>query len=88
METKDLIDAIAAGNSRATQEAFEDIMRERVAGLIDDRRKEIAASMFESQSSGAIDDLNRRSRGILAKPKAAPEPHEDDIGKQTSRKRY
>ena len=49
MSTRDLIDAIAAGDSVATQQAFETEMASRIADRMDTMRQEVAQSMFAAE---------------------------------------
>lgn len=51
MSVRDLIDAIASGDSIATQQAFEQEMMSRVAARIDDKRVEVAQNMFSSEEA-------------------------------------
>lgn len=52
--TLDLIRAIESGNSRASSGAFEELVQERVASAIDQRRTEIAQSMFAVEESVVV----------------------------------
>ena len=49
MSVRDLVDAIASGDSVATQQAFETEMMARIADRIDAQRQDVAASMFNAE---------------------------------------
>lgn len=68
MSVRDLIDAIASGDSIATQQAFEQEMMSRVAARIDDKRVEVAQNMFSSEEAIAEDaeQLDELSKSTLA----------------------
>ena len=51
MSTRDLIDAIASGDSLATQQVFENEMVARVAVRMDAMRQDVAKNMFKVQES-------------------------------------
>lgn len=47
MSTRDLIDAIEAGDSIAVQDTFEQAVTERIAVHLDTMRQNVAKSMFD-----------------------------------------
>jgi hypothetical protein len=51
MSTRDLIDAIASGDSVATQQVFENEMATRIAARMDAMRQDVAKNMFKVQES-------------------------------------
>ena len=51
MSTRDLIDAIASGDSVATQQVFENEMATRIAVRMDAMRQDVAKNMFKVQES-------------------------------------
>ena len=51
MSTRDLIDAIASGDSVATQQVFENEMIARIAVRMDAMRQDVAKNMFKVQES-------------------------------------
>ena len=55
MSVHNLIDAIASGDSQATQQAFEAEMMSRVAARMDEKRQEVARNMFK-ESVGSIEE--------------------------------
>jgi hypothetical protein len=48
MSTKDLINAIIAGDATEIENSFNDAMAEKISVRLDDMRQEVAASMFKS----------------------------------------
>lgn len=46
MTTKDLIDALAAGDATGIETTFNTAMAERISARIDDMRTQVAQSMF------------------------------------------
>lgn len=51
MSTRDLIDAIASGDSVATQQVFENEITSRIAVRMDAMRQDVAKNMFKVQES-------------------------------------
>jgi hypothetical protein len=56
MSVHTLIDAIASGDSQATQEAFETEMMSRVAARMDEMRVNVAQGMFKVQESADLEE--------------------------------
>jgi len=56
MSVHTLIDAIASGDSQATQQAFEAEMMSRVATRMDEKRQEVARNLFNVQESSDLDE--------------------------------
>ena len=49
MSVKDLISAIASGSAINTENAFNQVMAEKISARLDDMRVEVAQSMFKEQ---------------------------------------
>ena len=49
MSVKDLISAIASGSAIDTENAFNQVMSEKISARLDDMRVEVAQSMFKEQ---------------------------------------
>lgn len=54
MSVRDLIDAIAFGDSQTTQSAFETEMMSRVSNRMDQMRADVAQSMFKSEQAETV----------------------------------
>lgn len=52
---KNLISAIATGDAAMTQDAFNSAMAEKVSIALDNRREEVAASMFKAEEQVATE---------------------------------
>lgn len=66
MSTRDLIDAIASGDSVATQQVFENEMASRIAVRMDAMRQDVAKNMFKVQESVVaeqVEDLEEAADG-------------------------
>lgn len=63
MSTRDLIDAIASGDSVATQQTFESEMMSRVAARMDEKRQEVARNMFKE----SVESIEEATDGKPAK---------------------
>jgi len=55
MSTIDLINAIDAGDSEAIEKNFQELMADRVSERLDDKRAELAQSMFKDPEVAAED---------------------------------
>lgn len=55
MSTIDLINAIDAGDSEAIEKNFQELMADRVSERLDDKRAELAQSMFKTPEASAED---------------------------------
>jgi DNA gyrase inhibitor GyrI len=55
MSTIDLINAIDAGDSEAIEKNFQELMADRVSERLDDKRAELAQSMFKDPEATAED---------------------------------
>jgi hypothetical protein len=53
MTTKDLIDALAAGDASGIETSFNAAMAERISARIDDMRTQVAQSMFAAPQEEA-----------------------------------
>jgi len=85
MSTRDLIDAITAGDSAAIQTEFEQAMATRIADRIDVMRQEVAKSMFNEQSVDEVVDLDEEE-GINEEeedPTGIKIYHQDKTGKSS-----
>lgn len=51
MSTRDLIDALVAGDSVAIDSTFETVMTQKVSAALDDLRVSVATNMFNPQVS-------------------------------------
>lgn len=80
MSVRDLIDAIASGDTIATQTAFESEMLSRIGTRIEERRQQVAQSMFQTVEEQADMEDDEEEDGIeeAAAPKApgSPKPNE------------
>ena len=54
--TKDLINAIAAGDAIQIENTFNAAMAEKIAGALDDRRIEVAQSLFATQEESSTEE--------------------------------
>ena len=66
MSTRDLIDAIASGDSVATQQVFENELATRIAVRMDTMRQDVAKNMFKVQESVVaeqVEDLEEAAPG-------------------------
>jgi hypothetical protein len=48
MPTLDLIYAAATQDSQGTEQVFNDLMKERISAIIQDKREQLAKSLFNS----------------------------------------
>lgn len=78
MSTRDLIDAIAAGDSVAVQAAFSATISQRIAERLDTMRQDVAKNMFkEAASMGVEEEVDTGEYGAR---KSAPSSKEDQEG--------
>lgn len=56
MSTKDLINAIAASDSQAIEQAFNATMAEKISSRLDNMRQDVAQSMFKEQPALAVEE--------------------------------
>ena len=61
MSTRDLIDAIASGDSVAIEQAFEGAMASRIADRLDTMRQDVAKNMFNED----VEELDEISKDTL-----------------------
>lgn len=54
MSTRDLINAIASGDSIATQNAFESEIMSRIAVSMDEKRQEVARNLFKEATAAKV----------------------------------
>lgn len=80
MSTKDLIDAIAAGDSLAVQSEFENAMVQRVAECLDAMRVDVAANMFK-ESDEQLDELTGKTLGSYIQKAHAADNAKRDHGR-------
>lgn len=61
MSTRELVDALVAGDSIAIENTFNAVMSQRISAALDNKRVEVAQSMFvppQSESETPINDDN------------------------------
>jgi len=58
MSTRDLIDAIAAGSYTDAEDAFANVMNQKVGDAIDDMQVAVAKSMFQTEEEVEIVDAD------------------------------
>jgi hypothetical protein len=82
MSTRDLIDAIASGDSVAIQQSFENEMAGRIAERLDVMRQEVAKNMFSQQEEVNVEeevddniDLDEAMDGTKVHPNAIHVQH-------------
>ena len=51
MSTKDLINAIVAGDALEIENAFNSTMAEKISTRLDDMRQDVAANMFKQEEA-------------------------------------
>lgn len=56
MSTRELVDALIAGDSIAIENAFNDTMSDKVSTALDDYRVEIAQRMFNTQPEDSTEE--------------------------------
>lgn len=56
MTTRDLINAIAAGDAIEIENAFNTTMAEKISGRIDDMRIDVAQNLFSEKSTEVIEE--------------------------------
>ena len=54
--TRDLINAIAAGDAIQIENTFNAAMAEKISGALDDRRIEVAQSLFVAQEEPSTEE--------------------------------
>ena len=54
--TRDLINAIATGDAIQIENSFNAAMAEKIAGALDDRRVEVAQSLFAAQEEPSTEE--------------------------------
>ena len=75
---KDLIDAIATGDSLAIDSAFNSEMASRISERLDDMRVEVAQSMFRTESVGDDDEVTEDADDVEeVAEEEDPEPFEE-----------
>lgn len=62
MSTRDLIDAIASGDSVATQQVFENEMVARIAARMDTMRQEVAKNMFKEHAQDLDEAMDKPAK--------------------------
>lgn len=56
MSTRELVDALIAGDSIAIENAFNDVMSDKVSTALDDYRVEIAQRMFNAEPEQSTEE--------------------------------
>ena len=56
MSTRELVDALIAGDSIGIENAFNDVMSDKVSTALDDYRVEIAQRMFNAESEQSAEE--------------------------------
>ena len=56
MSTRDLVDALVAGDSLAIETAFDDVMSDKVSAALGQYKIEVAANMFNPQQDVQVED--------------------------------
>lgn len=51
MTTRELVDALVAGDSVAIEQTFNDVMAQKVSSALDTYRVQVAQSLFDTQQS-------------------------------------
>jgi hypothetical protein len=64
---KDLIDAIASGDSLAIDAAFNSEMATRISERLDGMRADVAQNMFATESVQELDELSKKTLGSYVK---------------------
>lgn len=82
MSTRDLIDAIDSGDSVAIQTAFESEMMSRIATRMDEKRQEVARSLFKVEESVevALEEVELDEATGQPKPAKDNELHVQHVG--------
>lgn len=58
MSTRDLVDALIAGDSISIENTFKDVMSSKVSDALDIYRMNAASSMFKSESEDNVEDTS------------------------------
>lgn len=58
MSTRDLVDALIAGDSISIENTFKDVMSSKVSDALDGYRMNVASSMFKSESEDSDEDTS------------------------------
>jgi len=74
---KDLIDAIASGDSLAIDAAFNSEMASRISERLDDMRVDVAQNMFRTESVGDDDEVAEDESVEEVAEEEDPEPFEE-----------
>ena len=56
MSTRDLVNAIAAGDAIEIENAFNSTMAQKISARIEDKRIDVAQSLFSTQEEVAMDE--------------------------------
>lgn len=59
MSTRDLVNAIVAGNAVEIETAFQSVMAEKISSSLDDYRQEVAKSMFKTEQVELSEEKHR-----------------------------
>ena len=68
MSTRDLVNAIIAGDAIEIENEFQSTMAEKISARLDDYRQEVAHTMFRVQESAEeLDELSKTTLGSYVK---------------------
>ena len=81
MSSRDLIDAIAAGDSTAIQAAFSDVMSSKVAERLDVMQQSVAQNMFRDPVAEQTQEVSEEVIDEAATPTGIKIYHTDKAGK-------
>lgn len=69
MSTRELIDALATGDSIAIEDSFNNAMSQKISSALDSYRAQVAQNMFNSD----IEDIAELESDIEIEPEEQPE---------------
>lgn len=86
MSTRDLVNAIVAGDAASIEVAFQSVMAEKISDSLESYRQEVAKSMFKTEEVQQIDEL---SKGTLASyySKAIGDRHSKDLARDSAKRK-
>ena len=67
MSTRDLINAIIAGDAIQIETAFNSTMADKISASIDALRQDVAQNMFQTEEVEQIEELSKKTLGSYAK---------------------
>lgn len=83
MSTRDLIDAIASGDSQGIESAFQTEMASRIAQRLDDMRKTVAQNLFKESVEEEIELTEEQIDEALAEFDQLTEEQLDELSRKT-----